>query len=82
MIYLLEKIQGNWTHNKHTAAAYLDVKGVFDNINYNTLIRTLKTRGVPSYLTTWISSFLVNRKLWLKFDRKTSIPYNNNFSAL
>jgi hypothetical protein len=81
MIYLLEEIHGNWTQNKHTAAAFMDVEGAFDNMDHNTLIRTLEFGGVPPYLTTWISSFLSNRKIQLRFDGRTSIPHNNNSGA-
>jgi hypothetical protein len=52
MVYLLEEIHSNWTHNKHTATAFMDVEGAFDNMDHNTLIRTLEFRGVPPYLTT------------------------------
>jgi hypothetical protein len=59
----------------------MDVEGAFDNMDHNTLIRTLEFGGVPPYLTTWISSFLLNRKLQLRFDGKTSTPHNNNSGA-
>src|SRR6266849_10488138 len=52
MVYLLEEIHGNWTENKHTAAAYMDVEGAFDNMDHDTLIRTLEYGVVPPYLTT------------------------------
>jgi hypothetical protein len=81
MVYLLEEIHGNWTQNKHTAAAFRDVEGAFDNMDHNTLIRILEFGGVPPYLTIWISFFLSNRKLQLRFDGPTSIPHNNNSGA-
>src|SRR6266852_1952516 len=81
MIFLLEEIHGNWTQNKHTAAAFMDVEAAFDNMDHNTLIRTVEFGGVPTYLNTWIFSFLSNRKLQLRFDGKTSIPHNNNSGA-
>src|ERR1700709_2419031 len=81
MVYLLEEIHSNWRQNKHTAAAFMDVEGAFDNMDHNTLIRTLEIGGVPPCLITWISSFLSNRKLQLGFDGRTSTPHNNNSGA-
>jgi hypothetical protein len=37
MVYLLEEIH-NWTQNKYTVAAFMDMEGAFDNMDHNTLI--------------------------------------------
>ena len=47
---------------------FLDVKGGFDNIRPSTLTGYLREKGVSSYITAWIRSFLCDRSCRLTFQ--------------
>jgi Reverse transcriptase (RNA-dependent DNA polymerase) len=40
---------------------FLDIKGGFDNVELPRLITLLRGKNTPTYITTWISSFLTGR---------------------
>ncbi len=58
---------------KVTSVLFIDVKGVFDHISANQLIKIYIDLGLLKLLYSWIDSFLVGRKIQLTFDNETSI---------
>jgi len=52
---------------------FIDVKGAFDHISANQLIKICIELGLPKSLYSWINSFLVDRKIQLAFNNKKSI---------
>ncbi len=58
---------------KITSALFIDVKGVFNHISANQLIKICINLDLPKSLYNQIDSFLINRKIQLAFDNKTSI---------
>ncbi len=56
-----------------TSVLFIDVKGAFDHISTNQLIKICIDLGLPKSLCTWIDSFLIDRKIQLAFDNGISI---------
>ena len=53
-----------------------DIQGFFDNINHGRLVRILVDLGFAPELVNWCSSFLKDRTVKLKFNGKTSDPFD------
>ena len=49
----------------------LDIKGAFDNVDINSIIRNLKNKSVPKYLQEIIADFLSNRSIQFTLNNKT-----------
>ena len=47
------------------SSLFFDMKAGFDNVNNSTLARILRECGIPSYLVSWVSSFLGERSCTL-----------------
>jgi len=59
----------------------LDIKAGFDNVDNNTLARILREGGIPSYLVSWVSSFLGERSYTLIFQGAPGTPAPVNVGA-
>ena len=46
---------------KKISSIFLDIKGGFDHVRRDELIKMLKKKRCPDYLTTWISNFIAYR---------------------
>ncbi len=44
-------VRDAWKKDEHPSAVFLDVSGAYDNVLHKFLIRQLRIRGVPEYLT-------------------------------
>jgi hypothetical protein len=53
-----------------------DIQGFFDNINHGRLVRILADLGFAPELVNWCSSFLKDHTVKLKFNGKTSDPFD------
>jgi hypothetical protein len=53
-----------------------DIQGFFDNINHERLIKIFADLGFAPELVNWCSSFLRDRTVKLKFNGKTSDPFD------
>src|SRR6266487_4875258 len=58
---------------KVISVLFIDVKGAFDHVSANQLIKICIDLGLPKSLCSWIDSFLVDRKIQLAFNNGTSI---------
>ncbi len=58
---------------KVISALFIDVKGAFDHVSANQLIKICIDLGLSKSLYSWIDSFLVDRKIQLAFDNGISI---------
>jgi len=58
---------------KVTLALFIDVKGAFDYISANQLIKICIDLDLPKSLYSWIDSFLIDRKIQLAFNNEISI---------
>jgi len=73
VITLIYNIQMTKQDKKVTSALFIDVKRAFDHVSANQLIKIYINLGLPKSLCSWIDSFLVDRKIQLAFNNKTSI---------
>jgi len=46
---------------------FLDIKGGFDNVDHGTLLRRLRSKDTPEYMTRWISNFIAYRQCAIIF---------------
>ncbi len=52
---------------------FINVKGAFDHMSANQLIKIYIELSLLKLLCSWIDSFLVDRKIQLAFDNRKSI---------
>ena len=56
-------------HGKQvTSVLFMDIKGAFDHVSANQMLKICQKLQLPKSLYYWIRSFLQNRKIQLKFD--------------
>ena len=67
-LILTSEIEANKRLHRKTTALFLDVKGAFDHVAKNQLLNILGNLQLPLNLKAWVSSFLEDRSLKLKFD--------------
>jgi len=63
------------------SSLFLDIKAGFDNVDNNTLARILREGGIPPYLVSWVSSFLVERSCTRIFHGAPGTPSPVNIGA-
>lgn len=51
------------SYSKYTGALFLDIKGVFDNVVPEVLIRLLEVSGIPPKISKLIRKFIITRKV-------------------
>ena len=76
VLSLVNDIQIEKENKNITSVLFLDIKGAFDHISKNQLIKICVKLGLPKSLIYWIISFLSNREIQLNFDnnRSSSTP--------
>ena len=65
---LIHDIQLAKYEKKITSALFIDIKGAFDHVSTNHLLRICQKLGLPKNLCFWIESFMQNRMIQLAFD--------------
>ncbi len=70
---LIHDIQVAKQDKKVTSALFINVKGVFNYVSANQLIKICIDLDLPKLLCSWIDSFLVDRKIQLAFNNGTNI---------
>src|SRR6266511_1362692 len=70
---LIHNIQMTKQDKKVISALFINVKGAFDHVSANQLIKICIDLGLPKSLCSWIDSFLVDRKIQLAFNNRTNI---------
>ena len=65
---LIHDIQLAKNENKITSVLFLDIKGAFDHVSANKLLKICQELGLPRSLCRWIECFLNNRYIQLAFD--------------
>jgi ribonuclease HI len=61
-------IEKTWRKKGVAGAIFMDVKGAFDRVSQETLIKALEDTGIDQNLVEWVSSFLSNRTAQLVID--------------
>jgi len=59
----------------------VDIKAWFDNVDNNTLAQILREGGIPSYMVSWVSSFLGEGSCTLIFQGAPGTPAPVNVGA-
>src|SRR5436190_3246306 len=74
---LVHDIQLAKHEKKDTSVLFMDVKGAYDHVSANQLLKICQDLGLPRSLCSWIKCFMKNRYLQLAFNgnkqEKTSI---------
>src|SRR6202789_2695412 len=73
---LLHDIQSAHQAGLKAGILLFDIQGYFDNINHERLIKTFTELGFAPELVKWCRSFLKDRTVRLKFNGKTSDPFD------
>lgn len=73
---LLHDIQAAQKTKLRTGLLLFDIQGYFDNINHDRLIQIFTNLGFAPELVKWCQSFLKDRTVKLKFNGKTSDPFD------
>jgi ribonuclease HI len=69
-LILLNEVETNKRIKRKTTTLFLDVKGAFDHVARNQLLKIFQKLRLPTPLITWVSSFLEKRLLRLSFDNQ------------
>jgi Reverse transcriptase (RNA-dependent DNA polymerase)/Endonuclease-reverse transcriptase len=73
---LLHDIQAAHQSGLRTGILLFDIQGFFDNINHDRLTRIFADLGFAPELVSWCKSFLKDRTVRLKFNGRTSDPFD------
>lgn len=68
VLSLVHDIQIAKRKREYTSTLFIDVKGAFDHVSINQLLRVCSQLGLPLALIRWIQSFLSDRSIQLAFD--------------
>lgn len=73
---LLHDIEAAHKSGMRAGLLLFDIQGYFDHINHDRLIQCFANLGFPPELVKWCRSFLKDRTVRLKFNGKTSDPFD------
>lgn len=65
---LVHDIQAAKSNKLITSALFLDIKGAFDHVSANKLLKICQKLGLPKSLILWLECFLNQRSIQLAFD--------------
>ena len=72
ILSLVDEIEDSLHNKKETVSlATFDVKGAFDAVTTNRMVRRLVDQGWPDKVCRWVQSFLTGRKADLTLDGQT-----------
>ena len=72
---LLHDIQSAHQAGLRTGILLFDIQGYFDHINHDRLVKIFTDLGFAPELVRWCKSFLTDRTVKLRFNGKTSDPF-------
>jgi len=79
---LIHDIQLAKHENKVTSVLFMDIKGAYDHVSANHLLKICQKLKLPKSLCFWIKSFFQNRKVQLKFDENIQEMTDVNIDIL
>jgi len=68
---LVAKVENAWFQKRIALALLLDVKGAFDRVNKQRLLRRMIEVGIAGNIVRWVDSFLSDRRAMLVIDGRT-----------
>ncbi len=79
---LTHDIQQAFNNNKVLSALFLNVKGAFDHVSLNQLLKVLQKLHLPQVVLKWVQCFLTNRSIVLAFDDERNQSQSVNSGIL
>ena len=73
VLSLIHDIQMAKNAGNKTSILFIDIKGAFDHVLKNQMLRICIRLGLPRNLIQWIASFLSDRQIALAFDTEISL---------
>ena len=73
---LLHDVQAAHQSGLRAGMLLFDIQGFFDNINHERLVKVFTDLGFAPELVNWCKSFLKDRTVRLKFNGRTSDPFD------
>jgi ribonuclease HI len=73
---LLHDIQSAHQAGLYTGLLLFDIQGFFDNINHDRLVQIIMDLGFAPEIVNWCRSFLTGRTVRLRFNGRTSDPFD------
>ncbi|GBO19757.1 Retrovirus-related Pol polyprotein from type-1 retrotransposable element R1 [Araneus ventricosus] len=74
---LITTINTNRSKSKHTLVLSIDIKGAFDNIQYNNIISLLHKNNCPANITNIFTNLLSNRQVLMQTSEGTALRKQN-----
>jgi len=71
-------IHRGFIKGKLTVAAFLDIKGAFDNVVPNILVQDLRDIGIPARLRRFILNLICERQIFFVADGALKGPYHSH----
>jgi hypothetical protein len=68
---LVAKVENAWSQKRIALALLLDVKGAFDRVDKQRLLRRMIQVGVAGNIVRWVDSFLSGLRAMLVIDERT-----------
>lgn len=72
VLSLVHDVQSAKRRKKLSSTLFVDVKGAFDHVSIDQLLRICLELGLPGTLIRWIQCFLSDRSIHLAFDDDTT----------
>uniref|UniRef100_A0A8C7XUM2 Reverse transcriptase domain-containing protein n=1 Tax=Oryzias sinensis TaxID=183150 RepID=A0A8C7XUM2_9TELE len=72
IIDAVEEITNALDKKKYAAGIFIDLKKAFDTLNHDILLDKLEVYGIRGLALTWVKSYLMGRKQFVKIDEYTS----------
>ena len=60
---LISDIRKSFENRRDTLAAFVDVKGAYDNVDHGILIKKLEKKGCPTKIVKYVSTWINNREM-------------------
>ena len=73
---VVEAAKEAWAQGGLAALLQLDIKGAFDTVHHERLVKTMRKLGYPEWLVNWLKSFLAHRISHLSFDGEISEEFH------
>ena len=69
----IDKIESALLRKSEALGVFLDIKGGFDNLDYEATLRAMREKGIPENITKWYGNLLAGRHALVTLDGKTII---------
>ena len=72
--HLITDIQIAFSKNNSVSAAFIDIKGAYDNVNLNILTEKMSTLGIPKFFIENIYNLYYNRSIYVRINEHLLEP--------